>query len=206
MENASQKLPQLVASGIMLMVYASLSSALLVLIILIDLRGIVSWTTIYYTLAASFSSFFLVVISYIQVHTLRSETETEKPSLTALSLTFLLDLFNLIGGWIASGLILTSHFWPTDMLTPYKIFFAWSQAYVWFSLVINIIREYNVIKEQKKKRKALREAEENALRKAEGEDPHEAKKEEPDEAEKKDPHEAEELGEKNSIAGPVSRF
>lgn len=56
--------------------------------------------------------------------------ETEKPSLTSLSLLLLLNLFHLILAWVAFGLMLASHFWPTDTLTPNRIWFLWGQAYV----------------------------------------------------------------------------
>ncbi|CAH0055876.1 unnamed protein product [Clonostachys solani] len=182
----SQRLSQLAADGLMLMVYLSMSSALAAFIILIDLRGIIPRSIVYYSLGICFPSFALVGAGYIQVCAFREETE--KPSLTQLSLTLFLALFHFIGAWIVFGLLLTSHFWPTDTLTPSRIWFLWGQAYTWSTVIINLLREHFRTQEQKKKKKALREAKEKALR----------------EAEKKDQHEAEKPGENGSIAEPVS--
>ncbi|CAG9946702.1 unnamed protein product [Clonostachys rosea f. rosea IK726] len=187
----SQRLSQLAADGLMLMVYLSMSSALAVFFILIDLRGIIPRSIVYFSLGICFPAFALVGSGYILVCAFREESE--KPSLTQLSLTLLLGLYHLIGAWIAFGLLLTSHFWPTDTLTPDRIWFLWVQAYLWPTVVIGLLKEHFRTQERKK---ALREAKEKALR--------EAEKKALLEAEKKDPHEAEKPGEKDSIAEPVS--
>ncbi|CAH0021570.1 unnamed protein product [Clonostachys rhizophaga] len=178
MGKASQRLSQLIPNGLMLMVYLSRISALAAFIILIDLRGIIPRAIIYYSLGICIPSFLPVNMSYLPVRAFREETE--KPSLTSLSLTLLMNLFHLIGAWIAFGLMLTSHFWPTDTLTPNRIWFLWGQVYLWPTLVIGLLREYVTTQDKKKKKKALREAE------------------------KKDPQEAEKPDERDSIAEPVS--
>ncbi|CAG9977804.1 unnamed protein product [Clonostachys byssicola] len=186
MGKSSQRLSQLIPGALMLMVYLSRISALAAFIILIDLRGTIPRTMIYYSLSICFPSFSLVNMSYLPVRAFREETE--KPSLTSLSLTLLLNSFHLIGAWIAFGLLLNSHFWPTDTLTTDRIWFLWVQAFVWPTGAIVLLREYVTSQDRNKRKKALREAWEKEVR----------------EAVKKDSQDAEKPGENDSIAEPVS--
>ncbi|CAI6087604.1 unnamed protein product [Clonostachys chloroleuca] len=201
MAKPSETLSQLLPNGLMLVVYLSRISALAAFIILIDLRGIIPRSIVYYSFGICFPSFAIANMGSLPVRTFREETE--KPSLTSLSLTLFLNLFHLILAWVAFGLMLASHFWPTDTLTPNRIWFLYGQAYVWPTVMIGLLREYVTTQDKKKKKKALREAKEKALREAKEKALREAKEKVLREAEKQDSHEAEKPGEKDSIAEPV---